>query len=73
MIGLNPMNELVTYYRVWENIVCEQGCQLSDFSLRSQTFCHTVDFSTTFSHMLKTKTFLHIPSQNHQQAPSPRI
>ena len=25
-----------------------QGCQLPDFSLRSQTFCYTVAFSTTF-------------------------
>ena len=46
-----------------------QGCQLPDFSLRSQTFCYTVAFSTTFLYMLKTKICLHIPSQNHQQAP----
>ena len=25
-----------------------QGCQLPDFSLRSQTFCYTADFSTNF-------------------------
>ena len=46
-----------------------QGCQLPDFGLRSQTFCYTADFTTTFLYMLKTKTFLHILSQNHQQAP----
>ena len=33
-----------------------QGWQLPDFSLRSQTFCYTTDFSTTFLYMLKTKT-----------------
>ena len=37
-----------------------QGCQLPDFSLRSQTFCYTADFSTTFLYMLKTKTFFFI-------------
>ena len=47
----------------------QHGCQLPDFSLRSQTFCYTADFSTTFLYMLKTKTFLHIQSHNHQQAP----
>ena len=25
-----------------------QGCQPPDFGLRSQTFCYTADFSTTF-------------------------
>ena len=45
-----------------------QCCQLPDFSLRSQIFCYSADFSTTFLYMLKTKTFLHILSQNHQQA-----
>ena len=34
-----------------------QGCQLPDFNLRSQTFCYTADFSTTFLYMLKTMTF----------------
>ena len=42
-----------------------QGCQLPDFSPRSQTFCYTADFFYIF----KTTTFLHIPSQNHRQAP----
>ena len=28
-----------------------------EFSLRSQTFCYTADFSTTFLYLLKTKTF----------------
>ena len=46
-----------------------QGLQLPDFSLRSQTFCYTADFSTTFLYILKTKTFVDIPSQNNQQAP----
>ena len=44
-----------------------QGCQLSDFSQRSQTFCYTANFSTTFFYIFlkfKTKTFLYIPSQN---------
>ena len=48
--------------------VYRQGYQLTDYSLRSQTFCYTADLSTTFLYMLKTKTFLHIPSQNHHQA-----
>ena len=34
-----------------------QGCQLPDFSLRSQTFYYTADFSATFLYMLKTETF----------------
>ena len=42
-------------------ICIEQSCQLPDFSLRSQTFCHTADFSTTFLYMLKTKTFFAHP------------
>ena len=48
-----------------EQMLCRstQGCQLLDFSLRSQTFCYTADFFTTFLYMLKTETFLHIPSQ----------
>ena len=37
-----------------------QGSQLPDFSLRSVTFCYTVDFSTTFFYIMKAKTFLHI-------------
>ena len=58
------------YFSFWPRTVRDlQGCQLPDFSLRSQTFCYTADFSTTFLYMLKTNTFLHIPSQNHQQAP----
>ena len=40
-----------------------QVCQLPDVSQRSQTFCCTADFSTTFLYMLKTKTFLHIPTK----------
>ena len=54
------------------NVVQEpfkQGWQLSDFNLRSQTFYYTADFSTTLLYMLETKTFLHIPLQNPQQAP----
>ena len=47
--------------------IVRSGCQLSDFSLRSQSSCYTADISTTFLNILKTKTFLHIPSQNHQQ------
>ena len=47
----------------------KQGCQLSDFSLRSQTFCYTAEFSTIFYICLKPKNFSHIPSQNYQQAP----
>ena len=39
----------------------KQGCQLPDFSLRSQTFCYTADFSTTFLYMLQTKTFFAHP------------
>ena len=36
------------------------SCQLPDFSLRSQTFCYTADFSTTyFLYMPKTMTSLH--------------
>ena len=38
-----------------------QGCQLPDFSLRSQTFRYTADFSTNFLYMLKTKTFFAHP------------
>ena len=45
-----------------------QGCQLPDFSLRYQTFSYIADFFTTFLYLLKTKKFLPIPSQNHQQA-----
>ena len=33
------------------------GCQLPDFSLRSQTFCYTADFSTTFYICLKPRLF----------------
>ena len=48
-----------------EQMLCRstQGCQLLDFSLRSQTFCYTADFFTTLLYMLKTETFLHIPLQ----------
>ena len=42
---------------------------MADQSHQPQTFCYTAEFSTTCLCMLKTKTFLHIPSQNHQQAP----
>ena len=56
----------VNYFRIGS--ICAQGCQLPDFSLRSQTFCYTADFSATFLYILKTKTFWHIPSQNQQQA-----
>ena len=52
-----------------EKTISSQGCQNPDFSLRSQTFCLTADFSTTFYICWKTMTFLHIPSQNHLQAP----
>ena len=34
-----------------------QGCQLSDFSLRFQTFCYIADFSTTFYICLKPRFF----------------
>ena len=34
-----------------------QGCQFPDFSLRSQAFCYTANFSTTFLYLLKIKTF----------------
>ena len=34
-----------------------RGCQLPDFSLRSQIFCYTAVFSTTFLYMLKTRLF----------------
>ena len=36
----------------------KQGCQLPDFSLRSETFCCTADFSTTFFYIcLKPRLF----------------
>ena len=34
-----------------------QGCQLPDFSLRSQTFCYIADFSTTFYICWKLRLF----------------
>ena len=42
--------------------IIKQGYQLSDFSLRSQTFYYTADFSTTFyiySIYLKPRLFAH--------------
>ena len=36
-----------------------KGFQLPDFSLRSQTFCYTADFSTTFYIFLKPRLFAH--------------
>ena len=38
-----------------------QGCQLPDFSLRSQTFCYIGDFSTTFLYLLKNQDFFAYP------------
>ena len=43
----------------------KQGCQLPDFSLRSQTFFLYCRLFSYFFIYLETKTFLHIPSQNH--------
>ena len=51
---------LESYLSVW-GYFTQQGCQLPDLSLRNQTFCYIAEFST-FLFMLKTKTFLHIPS-----------
>ena len=36
---------------------CCQCCQFPDFSLRSQTFCYTADFSTNFYTCLKPRLF----------------
>ena len=58
---------VIVYAR--SDIYDQQGCQLIDFSLRSQAFCYTADFSTTFLYMLKTNSLLHILSENHQQPP----
>ena len=66
MLELEARLHIYKYDRLFSQL---QGCQLPDFSLRSQTFCYITDFATTFFYMLETKTFLHIPSQNHQQAP----
>ena len=56
--SISPNN--VTLHFLFIQIHQYHGCQLPDFSLRSQTFCYTADISTTFLYMLKTKTFLHI-------------
>ena len=46
----------VNYIRIGS--ICAQGCQLPDFSLRSQTFCYTADFSATFFYIcLKPRLF----------------
>ena len=38
-----------------------QGCQLPDFSLRSQTFCYIADFSTTFYIFAENQDFFAYP------------
>ena len=55
MISFTPLRIVLSVHHI--RIFYIQGCQLPDFSLRSQTFCYTADFSTTFLYMLKTKTF----------------
>ena len=51
---------MILSVRMWLAIVNsagEQGCQLPDSSLRSQTFCYTADCSTTFYIYWKPKPF----------------
>ena len=49
-----------------------QGCQLPDFSLRTQIFCYTVDFPMTFLYELKTTTYFashHKTTSKHPRIP----
>ena len=57
LIWLRGANEWmidILCYRDW--VTKNQGGQHPDFSLRSQTFCYTADFSATLLYMLKTNT-----------------
>ena len=49
-----------------------QGCQLPDFSLRTQIFCYTVDFPMTFLYEFKTTTYFashHKTTSKHPRIP----
>ena len=45
----------------------KQGCQLPDFSLRSQTSGYTADFPTTFLYIYLKLWLFHFRSQNNLQ------
>ena len=50
---------------------CPQGCQLPDFSLRSQTFCYSADFLLPFDICLKPRLFC--TSHHKTTSKHPRI
>ena len=75
--GLRVSDAAYQFHRHFFSAHGGKVCTVLEISLISQapslakrqTFCYIADSSITFLYMLKTKTFLHILSQNHEQAP----